>query len=281
MEIATYRLIGGIGTIYNIYFLGDIHEGSANHAETEFMQAVKIIRDDPNGLWVGMGDYVEAINVNDKRFNPVSIASHYEIRDLKDLPYKQMEYFFSKIEPIQDKCIALLIGNHEEKLIQYSYNDIYDRLVSMFETPPIKLGYVGFLRLTVDRNKREGHNGRHQIVVALNHGDGGSGKLMGYPINKVADCFQGLDGDVNIIGHIHKLKEDTIKLITINRKGDKIIKRWKYYGTSGCFMYTYQTNSTNYFEHKGRYEAEIGMLKLEIKITQDKPIIHLNKIILG
>ena len=86
MEIAKREFNLKIGEKLNIYFLGDIHEGNCNHADAELKEAVRIIQNDPVGYWIGMGDYIEAINSKDPRFNPVEIAEYYRLKDLKDLP---------------------------------------------------------------------------------------------------------------------------------------------------------------------------------------------------
>ena len=133
MEVITREFSVDIGDEINIYFIGDIHEGNVNHAESEFKRAIQIIKDDPNGYWIGMGDYVEAITTDDKkRFNPITIAKKYGIRDLKDLPFRQMEVVYSRFQPIEDRCLCLLLGNHEESYIKHNSSDIYDRFVKMF-----------------------------------------------------------------------------------------------------------------------------------------------------
>jgi len=277
MEIVTREFVLDTGQEINIYFLGDIHEGNVNHAETEFRRAVQIVRDDPVGYWVGMGDYVEAITTDDKkRFNPITIAKKYGIRELKDLPHKQMEAVFNVLRPIQDKCLCLLLGNHEETYIKYNASDIYDRFVSMFDNPPPKIGYVGFLKLVI-RNKK---TRMYSKVIALNHGDGGGGFREGYPINKLWDVFRWTDANLSVMGHVHKLMEDDKKFIGVNNMG-KLKKERRYVGISGCFLWTHQEGNANYFEHKGRFESDIGMLKANFKLYDRGPEITLYKIKLG
>ena len=160
----------------NIYTLGDIHEGNCNVNYKALKKAVDIIKDDPNGYWFGMGDYVEAItHMGDPRFDPKAISSNYAIKDLKDLPYKQFERVHEILQPIENKCLALLLGNHEEQYIKRHSSNIYDRFVNMFSTsaheegkPPKKLGYVGFYEINLKCSS-------NVVVVgfALNHGVGG------------------------------------------------------------------------------------------------------------
>lgn len=275
MEITRHDFRANRKDKYNIYFIGDIHEGNINHAEDEFKQAIKIIREDDNGWWIGMGDYIEAITFDDKkRFNPVNIAKKYGLSDLKDLPYKQMEFVYKKLKPIQDRCLALLLGNHEESYIKYNHADIYERFADMFHPKPPKLGYVGFIKLVFKRG-----TSRQSVLIAVNHGDGGGGFREGYPINKVHDVFRWTDADINVMGHIHQLEEDDKKITGVDQFG-KLQKRRKFWGVSGCFLNTYDDGHANYFEHKGRAEGDIGMLKAQIRVG-DRLDIKLEKIKLG
>jgi len=280
VEVITREFSVDIGDEFNIYFIGDIHEGNVNHAESEFKRAIQIVKDDPKGYWIGMGDYIEAITTDDKkRFNPITIAKKYGIRDLKDLPFRQMEVVYSRFQPIEDRCLCLLLGNHEESYIKHNSSDIYDRFTKMFSAPPPKMGYVGFMRLHFKHNKGRATN---TVIIALNHGDGGGGFREGYPINKLWDVFRWVDADVSVMGHVHRLMEDDKKFIGVSPLGN-LSKRRRHVGISGCFLWTYQEGNANYFEHKGRHESDIGMLKCNIKIQHPRhgAGIQLHKIKLG
>lgn len=287
MEIAQLKINVKANDIINIYFLGDIHEGNVNHNEKAFKEAVKIIKDDKNALWIGMGDYIEAITFDDKkRFNPVTISEKYSVKDLRDLPKRQAEAVFHILNPIQSKCIALLIGNHEEAYMKHNHSDIYNTFINMFASsafgaiPPVKIGYVGFVRLLFCRDIG---NARSKLDIALNHGVGGSGKSEGYAINKIHEAFMGHDADICVMGHIHQLAKDTQKITSVgNNLG--LRKRRKFWGSSGCFLNTYVEGNANYFENRGRVESDIGMLKASVKfihkISSDYLEISLNEIII-
>lgn len=279
MEIQKKNFNLKIGESVNIYFLGDIHEGNCNHADKEFRQAVKIIEADESGYWVGMGDYIEAITISDKRFDPMSVSQDYRIKDLKDLPYIQIQNVYNKLKPIDSKCLALLIGNHEEAYVKYNHADVYNRFFEMFESEPRKIGYVGFVKLGFTRYDRGG-NMLHTRVIAVNHGDGGSGMREGYPVNKVHDVFRWADADICVMGHIHQLCKDSKKMIGVTNK-DTLSRRWKFWGSSGCFLYTYVEGNKNYFEAKGRAESKIGMLKATIEMRHDELFTQLTEIELG
>jgi len=289
MEIGSKTLKLQSGSKLNLYYLGDVHEGNCNMDEKALRRAVKIILDDPDAYWIGMGDMLECItHMGDKRFDPLSIHEKYNIRDLKDLPMRQAQVAFSYIKPIQHKCLAFVIGNHEEMFSKYNSTDIYDRFVNMFDTSaheggkhPFKIGYVGFYNLHI--NTRSGNRpATYTIGNALNHGITSGGKLAGSGINKVHDCFNLMYSDINIMGHIHQLNEDMEIVVTTNGRNE-LVKKKRFYGSSGCFLKTYVMGNTNYFEHlAGKSgESDVGMLKMNIQIGSDSWDGKLEKIFLG
>lgn len=250
------------GDILNLYFLGDIHEGNINHDDIAFKYAIDMIEKDDNAMVFLMGDYIEAITPDDKkRFNPITIANQYGLKDLKDLPYKQIEAVFDKLRPIQNKIKTVIIGNHEEAYMKHHYSDIYQRFIDMFDNKPTKMGYVGMidLGLCIYRDRPN-----VSIKITLNHGVGGGGYLPGYPINKVHQVFRWTDSDINVMGHIHRLCFDTKNILTINDGKMRIKKR--IWGASGCFMNTYVEGQANYYEAQAGFEqVDIGMFKVRIE----------------
>jgi hypothetical protein len=266
MEIVTFRKKLKIGQSLNIYSLGDIHEGNCNSNHEALKKAVGIIRDDPDGYWVGMGDYIDAITHDDKkRFNPVTVSEKYKLSDLKDLPVKQMEFVFDVINSIQGKCIVLLCGNHEESYTKNNSNDIYERFTNMFASsawgaePPKRLGYIGFLVYRIE--------GANSVIHLLNHGNGVGGLTEGYGITKAWQMASSFDCDISWIAHIHQLVEDDKKIIGVTEKG-RINRMRKFVGVTGSFLNTYDEGHANYFEGKGRKEGDIGMLKASITLLR-------------
>lgn len=275
MEIATFYKTLKIGQPFNVYGLGDFHDGNCNHNTDALKKAVNIIRDDPDGYWVGMGDYIDAITHDDKkRFDPVTVCSKYAIKDLKNLPYKQMESVFDAINPIQSKCIALLIGNHEETYTKNNSNDVYNTLTNMFASsawgarPPVKLGYVGFI---VYRIKNPAGRNRNSIIQGLNHGAGVGGRTDGYAVTNAWQMATPFECDVFWTAHIHQLIEDDKKIQAVSDRG-KLLKKRKYVAVTGSFLNTYNEGNANYFEHKGRKEGDIGMIKMTLTLLRDDQI---------
>lgn len=264
MELARVDLPGNKATIA---FLGDIHEGSASHRADALAETIRQIRD---GGWyyVLMGDLIDAIIAGgDPRFNPVEIAAKYGLRDLKDLPRRQAEEVLSHFDGIEDKCLAILCGNHEAEYIKRHAFNVYDYMATRFPRAH-KLGYVGVLRVQMewDANK---HTAAWDIV--LNHGDGGGGKTAGYIKNKITDLGHWFDCDAFIAGHLHRLEVASENYMRANHSMTKMQYRTKWLGMSGCYMDTFTVGADNYFSHKGRAPSDIGFLRMDLEIRTPRP----------
>lgn len=269
MEILEFKLNLEKPEKIDIFFLGDIHEGNANHAETEFKEAVKYIKENQNKTYViGMGDYIDGINHKDPRFDPVEICRKYKLRDLKNLPVKQVENLLAALNPIQDKFIGLIAGNHEEKYVKHnSFDPVWLMSQKMTSKPKI-LGYNGWVKFGFFyENDRRRSN--FNIDIALSHGIGGGGFREGYPVNLIHDIFRFIDADVHIMGHIHQMIVDvTSERITVLK--NKIKRRKVLYGSNGCFMRKEKIGTRGYFEGKKGKPSSIGMLKLTLDLGWKK-----------
>ena len=55
--------------------IGDVHIGNAACDEARLRRVVDRIAADEWSYWVGLGDYCDFINMQDKRFSPDSLAA--------------------------------------------------------------------------------------------------------------------------------------------------------------------------------------------------------------
>jgi len=278
MEFLKKDIFVGCGKSIEIFFLGDIHEGAKNHDSKAFKKAVNLIIDthkkNKNTFVIGMGDYIDCINHRDPRFNPVEIADKYKIKDLKDLPRKQMQYQIDEMTPIMPLFIGWLYGNHEEKFSKWNGYDPMDKIRDWYEykgqKPPI-LGYSGWINLGIRREKNR-NRANYTFNFDLTHGVGGGGFREGYPINKVHDIFRWSEGaDVHVMGHVHQMVDDMAQKRTFDVNGNRILTK-KYYAANGCFLKKEDVGTRGYFEGKPGKYSSIGMLKFTIKVGTNKEL---------
>ncbi len=264
MEVAKVNIALDEHDWVDVYALGDIHEGAANHDSSALARAVAEIagNENPHTYVILMGDYADCIIQSDPRFNPVEIASHYKIETLKDLPRKQSDIVIRALEPVRDKVIATLAGNHEEQYIKRHSFDVYDYFSSHFPNAK-KLGYVGMVRFSL-----ESGNHRSCIDIAVNHGAGGGGMREGYHTNKLYDVFKKYRADYYLMGHLHGLlvRPSTVRMINATGTGTVTQRVW--HCMTGCFLRSIMDGQRNYFEHKPGEESRIGMVKCSFRCSR-------------
>lgn len=93
----------------NLYLPSDGHEGNAACYEKGIAKEVEIIRADKKGLYANLGDAIECITVNDKRYDPSVHGGRYNTLLAQANRVAEME------APVADKCLLRLLGNHEFK----------------------------------------------------------------------------------------------------------------------------------------------------------------------
>ncbi len=256
----------------NIYVVTDIHWGAENCRERGFRNLVKTIQEDKIGYWIGLGDYIDAITIFDKRFSPGELMQKYSIKDLKDLPRIQMRQFADIIRPIAGKCLSLGIGNHEEAYIKYNHFDIYDYLATdLLKIKDLKAGYNSFLELTMKRNPKHSST----CVFYLTHGAKGAGMREGWGLNYIHDIAKDKVADIYLTGHVHQLLIDKRQKLGLNRLGE-LTKKDSYYAVCGSWLDKYHIGTSGYFESSRGWETQSGYIKVNLSLKNHEHNIRIN-----
>jgi predicted phosphodiesterase len=103
------RIVKEIPKNCEIVFLGDTHGGSTLTHYAGINMIVDYIASKPRCFWVHMGDWIEAIATDDKRFNADTLKG-------KTIPHDQADEMIDYFMRIRKKGICGLLGNHELKL---------------------------------------------------------------------------------------------------------------------------------------------------------------------
>jgi len=112
---------------------GDFHTGSRMSHEDGIKEAIEFIAAEPYRRAVHMGDAVEAITRDDKRFDPTLSTG---------VPLQQRDHVAGLLEPIKEKLDIMLIGNHEWKLLPFG--NLTTDLCKTLSTPSHKVEYGTF-----------------------------------------------------------------------------------------------------------------------------------------
>jgi predicted phosphodiesterase len=247
---------------YKIIPIADVHLGNCNCDLLAFKNMVDWIQNKNNCLWVGMGDYIDAINYSDKRFDPKTIATKYLANgDIDKCIQMQIQDFVDIINPIKDKCIGLLRGNHEENIRQhYHYDVLYELAKELDLSRKLLLYDTAIIRLHFDRNKS---NGSHCYDVFLAHGNVG-GRTQGYKANRIHELHKFFQADIYLLAHSHIKLAQVNSLVYFNNRDVECIRK-VIDAFTGCFLQGYRRDHTSYVEKWLYPPTDIGCVKLELK----------------
>ena len=187
-------------TNLNIYPLGDVHIGSKEFDLELFKQWRDMVKNDPNGAVVIIGDMMNMGLRNSK-------SNVYE-ENLS--PREQKELCYELLLPIADKIIAGCSGNHEYRAVkEVGMNPLYDVFCRLCIEDRYRENAC-FIKLTVGK---QGKNPNTYGVV-LTHGSSKTKhKKWTYSVDG-CDCF--------ISGHTHEATHDPLAKIRMDLTHNKV-----------------------------------------------------------
>jgi len=226
------------------------------------------------------GDLIEAIAVDDPR---------YDIRTTKEpFPLKQMKDAVDMLKPIRSKLIALLEGNHEWKL--WRFGDISAEMASMLKVP-----FGTYSCKLIYKDKHGGLIYKHYAT---------HGRKM---INSTADDPERRESNMKLIlkrhlkmkqgdallmskGHTHKLlvcepkarlylKDDGYDIkqafTQVDQTAEYIPENLRWYVNTGAFQKMSRLGISGYAERAEMDPIELGWA---VVVVRDRKIIRVDKI---
>jgi len=264
MRLIEYRyLVPGRDINFRLYALGDVHIGALNCAEVELIKLVKHIQKDPYAVWIGGGDYADAVILNDAARFDVNTLPNWMLTGnpqtikerIGDILFAQRQRFVDIVSPIRDKCLGLIEGNHEFAIFKHHNRDHMSELCRMLDVP--NLTDCAFLRLKFSRNvayckkqsvRKHGYP-TSTCTVFICHGHGG-GRTAGAEPTKLQRLAMDKDADIILTGHSHTYHIlPPIVQLAVPHSGklpeDPIVHE-KHVANWGSFLYTYKTGASTY-----------------------------------
>ena len=169
--------------------MSDLHIGDFNCDYRLILERIEYIKNTPNAYCILDGDLMDSAICS-------SIGDTYGA-NLQ--PMEQLKHCVKLFEPIKDKILAVLPGNHENRIYKSDGLDITELMCSQLGihskySPTTALVFVRF-----GKNQK----GRPQCyTLYVTHGSGG-GRKEGGKVNRLADLASIVDADIYIHGHTH------------------------------------------------------------------------------
>jgi predicted phosphodiesterase len=176
--------------VIEILPMADLHIGDSLSDYKSIMDKIEYIKNTPNAYCILDGDLMDTAIAS-------SIGDTYGA-NLQ--PMEQLNHCVKIFEPIKDKILAVLPGNHENRVYKADGIDITQLMCAQLK---IMQRYSPTTALLFVRFGEGKHHGRKQLyTIYVTHGSGG-GRREGGKINRLADLAAIVDADIYIHGHTH------------------------------------------------------------------------------
>ena len=179
--------------VIEIHPMADLHIGDVQCDFNYIMERINYIKDTPNAYVILDGDLMDTAIAS-------SIGDTY---GASLQPMEQLRQCVKIFEPIKDKILAVLPGNHEGRIYKTDGIDITELMCSQLGILPKYSSTTALLFIRFGKARSHGReNSRQLYTVYVTHGSGG-GRREGGKVNRLADLASIVDADIYIHAHTH------------------------------------------------------------------------------
>lgn len=173
-----------------IHPMSDLHIGD-NHCDYKsILERIEYIKNTPNAYCILDGDLMDTAIAS-------SVGDTY---GASFQPMEQLQHCVALFKQIKDKILAVLPGNHENRVYR---SDGIDITALMCSELGIRDRYSPTTALVFVRFGKTKERGRPQLyTIYVTHGSGG-GRKEGGKVNRLADLAAIVDADIYVTGHTH------------------------------------------------------------------------------
>lgn len=248
---------------FTIYLLSDVHLGARACDERLFQETIDKIARGTNTFWIGLGDFLDAIHRHDKRHREDTLADW--LRGQGPIITLQRDRLIDMLKPIGHRCLAYLIGNHENSVEEDCSVDAYlDVINGIAPHADIRMGMSGFLTLRFQRCAEEDRKGgTWTLPMYLHHGAGGGEMMSGsaLKLERMAETYSAL---VYAMGHTHRRVCFPSPVVYADRSG-KIVAETRFYINTGSFLKSALPDAVTYPERFGKKPLALGCVQLLVR----------------
>lgn len=263
--------------VFSLWFRGDRHHGNIGCDESAIRRERKLIADDPLALVFDLGDDGEFISPSDHRFRiselapwileefadvqkgRISKARNRRVREtLSDL---LVEHIVACDEPIKDKIMGKVLGNHCDKQARAYDHDVYHRVCETLGVRALEDEAV--IRLIFQR----GECGSSTTLTMYLHHGWFAGRTQGAKVNNLHRTLGEWDTDIVAVGHGHD-RVMTVKITQRMNAAGQVVP-WRRYGVmTGSYLRTRDEGVSTYASRAGFPSTDMGAVVL--RFSPDK-----------
>lgn len=194
-----------------LYPISDVHWGAAECLEREFEDYLERIKNDPTAAVLLAGDILN---------NGIK-SSKTDVYKEKYPPDIQKEMMIDLLEPIKDKIVAGVAGNHEYRTVKESCQDVMKDIFWALQIRDRYTPDAAFVKISLGRQLSWKPA---TYMIYLSHGNGG-GATLGTGVSRQDNYQLSIEGiDISITGHTHKPMKVPSARLVFDPRNNKIIK---------------------------------------------------------
>lgn len=195
-EMIQHQFLGGHDI--TVIPVADVHLGSPECREQEFIEFIQKVKEMPNTYLVLLGDLIDN-GTKSSVTNPFRATMS---------PSVQKREMANILEPVKDRILCILPGNHERRSMKDADDDpVYD-IAAKLDIEHLYRENIAFVKIQLgtedaqDEHSNSKYRPCYNLVVT--HGAGG-GIMTGGSVNRSERFGYVIDGmDALIVGHTHK-----------------------------------------------------------------------------
>ena len=172
--------------------MADLHLGDSMSDFKLIMERIEYIKNTPNVYCILGGDLMDTAICS-------SIGDTYGA-NLQ--PMEQLKQCVKIFEPIKDKILAVLPGNHENRVYKSDGLDMTELMCAQLGIPEKYSPTTALLFVRFGQQSGHRHNRPQLYSIYVTHGSGG-GRKEGGKVNRLADLASIVDSDIYIHSHTH------------------------------------------------------------------------------
>ena len=175
-----------------VYPMADLHIGDSQCDYKSILERIEHIKNTPNAYCILDGDLMDTAICS-------SIGDTYGA-NLQ--PMEQLKHCVKLFEPIKDKILCVLPGNHENRVYKTDGLDITEIMCSQLGIPDKYSPTTALLFIRFGKQASKNHGRPQLYTIYVTHGSGG-GRKEGGKVNRLADLASIVDADIYIHAHTH------------------------------------------------------------------------------
>lgn len=198
--------------------LFDVHIGAEKWNKKLFEKVIKKIKNE-NIYYIIGGDLMDMAIKE-------SIGDVYST----DRPQEQLEYAFNIFEPVKDRCLGVISGNHEDRLKNDDINPLW------VLSRAYNWNYMEYEGIVKIQFGKQGNDRYNTWVIFVSHGYG-SGRTVGSKVNASEKAEHIINNaDIYLTGHSHINNYYLTSSIYFNSNKNRVIQKIQHNFICGGFL---------------------------------------------